>query len=119
MISVKGAVGKVGFYKEGQKKVMAGQCFAIIRSKDPDLYSQELIFALLRNDDMQDYIKTKITGDKLKVLQLSELKAIPLPAATESMKAKACKITKELYDSQIKLIEIKESIRALGQVRID
>lgn len=119
VISVKGAVGKVGFYKEGQKKVMAGQCFAIIRSKDPDLYSQELIFALLRNDDMQDYIKTKITGDKLKVLQLSELKAIPLPAATESMKAKACRITKELYDSQIKLIEIKESIRALGQVRID
>ena len=119
VISVKGAVGKVGFYKEGQKKVMAGQCFAIIRSKDPDLYSQELIFALLRNDDMQDYIKTKITGDKLKVLQLSELKAIPLPAATESMKAKACKITKELYDAQIKLIEIKESIRALGQVRID
>lgn len=119
VISVKGAVGKVGFYKEGQKKVMAGQCFAIIRSKDPDLYSQELIFALLRNDDMQDYIKTKITGDKLKVLQLSELKAIPLPAATESMKAKACKITKELYDSQIKLIEIKEIIRALGQVRID
>lgn len=119
VISVKGAVGKVGFYKEGQKKVMAGQCFAIIRSKDPDLYSQEVIFALLRNDDMQDYIKTKITGDKLKVLQLSELKAIPLPAATESMKAKACKITKELYDSQIKLIEIKESIRALGQVRID
>lgn len=119
VISVKGAVGKVGFYKEGKKKVMAGQCFAIIRSKDPDLYSQELIFALLRNDDMQDYIKTKITGDKLKVLQLSELKAIPLPAATESMKAKACKITKELYDSQIKLIEIKEIIRALGQVRID
>lgn len=119
VISVKGAVGKVGFYKEGQKKVMAGQCFAIIRSKDPDLYSQELIFALLRNDDMQDYIKTKITGDKLKVLQLSELKAIPLPAATESMKAKACRITQELYDSQIKLIEIKESIRSLGQVRLD
>ncbi len=119
VISVKGAVGKVGFYKEGQKKVMAGQCFAIIRSKDPDLYSQELIFALLRNDDMQDYIKTKITGDKLKVLQLSELKAIPLPAATESMKAKACRITQELYDSQIKLIEIKESIKALGQVRLD
>lgn len=119
VISVKGAVGKVGFYKEGQKKVMAGQCFAIIRSKDPDLYSQELIFALLRNDDMQDYIKTKITGDKLKVLQLSELKAIPLPAATESMKAKACRIIQELYDSQIKLIEIKESIKALGQVRLD
>lgn len=119
VISVKGAVGKVGFYKEGQKKVMAGQCFAIIRSKDPDLYSQELIFALLRNDDMQDYIKTKITGDKLKVLQLSELKAIPLPAATESMKAKACRITQDLYDSQIKLIEIKESIKALGQVRLD
>lgn len=119
VISVKGAVGKVGFYKEGQKKVMAGQCFAIIRSKDPDLYSQELIFALLRNDDMQDYIKTKITGDKLKVLQLSELKAIPLPAATESMKAKACRITQELYNSQIKLIEIKESIKALGQVRLD
>lgn len=119
VISVKGAVGKVGFYKEGQKKVMAGQCFAIIRSKDPDLYSQELIFALLRNDDMQDYIKTKITGDKLKVLQLSELKAIPLPAATESMKAKACRITQELYDSQINLIEIKESIKALGQVRLD
>lgn len=119
VISVKGAVGKVGFYKEGQKKVMAGQCFAIIRSKDPDLYSQELIFALLRNDDMQDYIKTKITGDKLKVLQLSELKAIPLPAATESMKAKACRITQELYGSQIKLIEIKESIKALGQVRLD
>lgn len=119
VISVKGAVGKVGFYKEGQKKVMAGQCFAIIRSKDPDLYSQELIFALLRNDDMQDYIKTKITGDKLKVLQLSELKAIPLPAATESMKAKASRITQELYDSQIKLIEIKESIKALGQVRLD
>lgn len=119
VISVKGAVGKVGFYKERQKKVMAGQCFAIIRSKDPDLYSQELIFALLRNDDMQDYIKTKITGDKLKVLQLSELKAIPLPAATESMKAKACRITQELYDSQIKLIEIKESIKALGQVRLD
>ncbi len=119
VISVKGAVGKVGFYKEGQKKVMAGQCFAIIRSKDPDLYSQELIFALLRNDDMQDYIKTKITGDKLKVLQLSELKAIPLPAATESMRAKACRITQELYDSQIKLIEIKESIRSLGQVRLD
>ncbi len=119
VISVKGAVGKVGFYKERQKKVMAGQCFAIIRSKDPDLYSQELIFALLRNDDMHDYIKTKITGDKLKVLQLSELKAIPLPAATESMKAKACRITQELYDSQIKLIEIKESIKALGQVRLD
>lgn len=119
VISVKGAVGKVGFYKEGQKKVMAGQCFAIIRSKDPDLYSQELIFALLRNDDMQDYIKTKITGDKLKVLQLSELKAIPLPVATESMRAKACRITQELYDSQIKLIEIKESIKALGQVRLD
>lgn len=119
VISVKGAVGKVGFYKEGQKKVMAGQCFAIIRSKDPDLYSQELIFALLRNDDMQDYIKTKITGDKLKVLQLSELKAIPLPAATESMKAKACRITQDLYDSQMKLIEIKESIKALGQVRLD
>lgn len=119
VISVKGAVGKVGFYKEGQKKVMAGQCFAIIRSKDPDLYSQELIFALLRNDDMQDYIKTKITGDKLKVLQLSELKAIPLPVATESMKAKAYRITQELYDSQIKLIEIKESIKALGQVRLD
>ena len=119
VISVKGAVGKVGFYKEGQKKVMAGQCFAIIRSKDPDLYSQELIFALLRNDDMQDYIKTKITGDKLKVLQLSELKAIPLPVATESMKAKACRITQELYESQIKLIEIKESIKALGQVRLD
>lgn len=119
VISVKGAVGKVGFYKEGQKKVMAGQCFAIIRSKDPDLYSQELIFALLRNDDMQDYIKTKITGDKLNVLQLSELKAIPLPVATESMKAKACRITQELYDSQIKLIEIKESIKALGQVRLD
>lgn len=119
VISVKGAVGKVGFYKEGQKKVMAGQCFAIIRSKDPDLYSQELIFALLRNDDMQDYIKTKITGDKLKVLQLSELKAIPLPVATESMKAKSCRITQELYDSQIKLIEIKESIKALGQVRLD
>ena len=119
VISVKGAVGKVGFYKEGQKKVMAGQCFAIIRSKAPDLYSQELIFALLRNDDMQDYIKTKITGDKLKVLQLSELKAIPLPAATESMKAKACRITQELYDSQIKLIEIKESVKALGQVRLD
>lgn len=119
VISVKGAVGKVGFYKEGQKKVMAGQCFAIIRSKDPDLYSQELIFALLRNDDMQDYIKTKITGDKLKVLQLSELKAIPLPVATEGMKAKACRITQELYDSQIKLIEIKESIKALGQVRLD
>ena len=119
VISVKGAVGKVGFYKEGQKKVMAGQCFAIIRSKDPDLYSQELIFALLRNDDMQDYIKTKITGDKLKVLQLSELKAIPLPAATETMKAKACRITQELYDSQIKLIEIKESVKALGQVRLD
>ena len=119
VISVKGAVGKVGFYKEGQKKVMAGQCFAIIRSKDPDLYSQELIFALLRNDDMQDYIKTKITGDKLKVLQLSELKAIPLPVATESMKAKACRITQELYDSQIKLIEIKEIIKSLGQVRLD
>lgn len=119
VISVKGAVGKVGFYKEGQKKVMSGQCFAIIRSKEPDLYSQELIFALLRNDDMQDYIKTKITGDKLKVLQLSELKAIPLPVATESMRAKACRITQELYDSQIKLIEIKESIKALGQVRLD
>jgi len=119
VISVKGAVGKVGFYKEGQKKVMAGQCFAIIRSKDPDLYSQEMLFALLRNNDMQDYIKTKITGDKLKVLQLSELKAIPLPAATESMKAKAYKITQELYNSQLKLIEVEEIIKALGQLRID
>lgn len=64
-------------------------------------------------------LKTKITGDKLKVLQLSELKAIPLPVATESMKAKACRITQELYDSQINLIEIKESIKALGQVRLD
>lgn len=119
VISVKGAVGKVGFYKEGQKKVMAGQCFAIIRSKDPDLYSQEMLFALLRNNDMQDYIKTKITGDKLKVLQLSELKAIPLPAATESMKTKAYKITQELYDSQLKLIEVEEIIKALGLLRID
>lgn len=119
VISVKGAVGKVGFYKEGQKKVMAGQCFAIIRSKDPDLYSQEMLFALLRNNNMQDYIKTKITGDKLKVLQLSELKAIPLPAATESMKAKAYKITQELYDSQLKLIEVEEIIKALGQLKID
>lgn len=119
VISVKGAVGKVGFYKEGQNKVMAGQCFAIIRSKDPDLYSQEMLFALLRNNNMQDYIKTKITGDKLKVLQLSELKAIPLPAATESMKAKAYKITQELYDSQLKLIEVEEIIKALGQLKID
>lgn len=119
VISVKGAVGKVGFYKEGQKKVMAGQCFAIIRSKDLDLYSQEMLFALLRNNNMQDYIKTKITGDKLKVLQLSELKAIPLPAATESMKAKAYKITQELYDSQLKLIEVEEIIKALGQLKID
>lgn len=119
VISVKGAVGKVGFYKEGQKKVMAGQCFAIIRSKDPDLYSQEMLFALLRNNDMQDYIKTKITGDKLKVLQLSELKAIPMPAATEGMKAKAYKITQELYNSQLKLIEVEEIIKALGQLRID
>ena len=119
VISVKGAVGKVGFYKEGQKKVMAGQCFAIIRSKDPDLYSQEMLFALLRNNDMQDYIKTKITGDKLKVLQLSELKAIPLPAATEGMKAKAYKITQELYNSQLKLIEVEEIIKTLGQLRID
>lgn len=119
VISVKGAVGKVGFYKEGQKKVMAGQCFAIIRSKDPDLYSQEMLFALLRNNDMQDYIKTKITGDKLKVLQLSELKAIPLPAATEGMKAKAYKITQKLYNSQLKLIEVEEIIKALGQLRID
>lgn len=119
VISVKGAVGKVGFYKEGQKKVMAGQCFAIIRSKDPDLYSQEMLFALLRNNNMQDYIKTKITGDKLKVLQLSELKAIPLPAAIESMKAKAYKITQELYDSQLKLIEVEEIIKALGQLKID
>jgi|GEM_PF-1820742 len=119
VISVKGAVGKVGFYKEGQKKVMAGQCFAIIRSKDPDLYSQEMLFALLRNNNMQDYIKTKITGDKLKVLQLSELKAIPLPAATEGMKAKAYKITQELYDSQLKLIEVEEIIKALGQLKID
>lgn len=119
VISVKGAVGKVGFYKEGQKKVMAGQCFAIIRSKDPDLYSQEMLFALLRNNNMQDYIKTKITGDKLKVLQLSELKAIHLPAATEGMKAKAYKITQELYDSQLKLIEVEEIIKALGQLKID
>lgn len=119
VISVKGAVGKVGFYKEGQKKVMAGQCFAIIRSKDPDLYSQEMLFSLLRNNNMQDYIKTKITGDKLKVLQLSELKAIPLPAATEGMKAKAYKITQELYDSQLKLIEVEEIIKALGQLKID
>lgn len=119
VISVKGAVGKVGFYKEGQKKVMAGQCFAIIRSKDPDLYSQEMLFVLLRNNNMQDYIKTKITGDKLKVLQLSELKAIPLPAATEGMKAKAYKITQELYDSQLKLIEVEEIIKALGQLKID
>lgn len=119
VISVKGAVGKVGFYKEGQNKVMAGQCFAIIRSKDPDLYSQEMLFALLRNNNMQDYIKTKITGDKLKVLQLSELKAIPLPAATEGMKAKAYKITQELYDSQLKLIEVEEIIKALGQLKID
>ena len=119
VISVKGAVGKVGFYKEGQKKVMAGQCFAIIKSKDPDLYSQEMLFALLRNNDMQDYIKTKITGDKLKVLQLSELKAIPLPAATEGMKAKAYKITQELYNSQLKLIEVEEIIKTLGQLRID
>ena len=78
-----------------------------------------MLFALLRNNNMQDYIKTKITGDKLKVLQLSELKAIPLPAATESMKAKAYKITQELYDSQLKLIEVEEIIKALGQLKID
>ncbi len=119
VISVKGAVGKVGFYKEGQKKVMAGQCFAIIRSKDPTVYTQEMLFTILRNDDMQDYIKTKITGDKLKVLQLSELKAIPLPDVTESMKSKAQIITQKLCDAQSKLEEIKNSIRTLGHERID
>ena len=57
---------------------MAGQCFAVIRSKDKTLYPPELIFMQLKSKAIKHYIQKKTSGGSIKVLQKNELNNIPL-----------------------------------------
>ena len=60
VLSIKGSLGKVGIIREDRSDFMAGQCFAVIRSKDKTLYPPELIFMQLKSKAIKHYIQ-KIT----------------------------------------------------------
>lgn len=78
VLSIKGSLGKVGIIREDRSDFMAGQCFAVIRSKDKTLYPPELIFMQLKSKAIKHYIQKKTSGGSIKVLQKNELNNIPL-----------------------------------------
>lgn len=119
VLSIKGTIGKVGYFNEDRTDVIAGQCFAVIRTLNEQKYPQSLIFCQLKSHDMQRYLKMKTTGDKIKVLQSKILKQLPIYRSTEKLKAKADSMVKKLLELDRQRLEIKRAVEKSTSFRIE
>lgn len=118
VLSVKGSVGKVGYFNSSRTDVSAGQNFVIIRPKEDSVLSSEALFYILKSKTVQDYIKSVTLKSAPKVLQLADLKALPLKnslfADVKSLKLKGQDLIKQLTYAQNELNKLLVAINELN-----
>ena len=118
VLSVKGSVGKVGYFNSSRTDVSAGQIFVIIRPKEYSVLSSEALFYILKSKIVQDYIKSVTLKSAPKVLQLTDLKALPLKnslfADAKSLKLKGQDLIKQLTYAQNELNKLSVAINELN-----
>lgn len=118
VLSVKGSVGKVGYFNSSRTDVSAGQIFVIIRPKEYSVLSSEALFYILKSKVVQDYIKSVTLKSAPKVLQLTDLKALPLKnslfADAKSLKLKGQDLIKQLTYAQNELNKLSVAINELN-----
>ena len=119
VLSIKGTIGKVGYFNDDRTDVIAGQCFAVIRTLNEARYPQSLIFCQLKSYDMQRYLKMKTTGDKIKVLQSKILKQLPMYKSSKNLKEEADKMVAKLLELDRQRLEIKRSVEKSTSFRIE
>lgn len=113
VFSVKGTIGKVGYFDDNRENVIPGQCFLIIRTKDEKTYPQKLLFSQLRGRDLQRIIKSKVSGKTLNVFQPNELKRLPIAANADKYKAQAEQTYAELQKINKRQIKLNADLKAL------
>lgn len=113
VFSVKGTIGKVGYFNDNRENVIPGQCFLIIRTKDEKTYPQKLLFSQLRGRDLQRIIKSKVSGKTLNVFQPNELKRLPIAANADKYKAQAEQTYAELLKINKRQIKLNADLKAL------
>ena len=119
VLSIKGTIGKVGYFNDDRTDVIAGQCFAVIRTLNEERYPQSLIFCQLKSYDMQRYLKMKTTGDKIKVLQSKILKQLPMYKSSKNLIEEADKMVSKLLELDRQRLEIKRAVEQSTSFRIE
>lgn len=119
VLSIKGTIGKVGYFNDDRTDVIAGQCFAVIRTLNEERYPQSLIFCQLKSYDMQRYLKMKTTGDKIKVLQSKILKQLPMYKSSKNLREEADKMVSKLLELDRQRLEIKRAVEQSTSFRIE
>lgn len=119
VLSIKGTIGKVGYFNDNRTDVIAGQCFAVIRTLNEEKYPQSLIFSQLKSKDMQRYLKMKTTGDKIKVLQSKILRQLPIYRNTKNLKAEADRMVQKMLELDRQRLEIKHAVEKSTSFRIE
>lgn len=118
VLSVKGTVGKVGYFNDSRNDVSAGQNFVILRPKEDSVLSSEALFYILKSKTVQDYIKSVTLKSAPKVLQLTDLKALPLENSlfitAKSLKLKGQDLIKQLTYAQNELNKLLVAINELN-----
>lgn len=118
VLSVKGTVGKVGYFNDSRTDISAGQNFVILRPKEDSVLSSEALFYILKSKTVQDYIKSVTLKSAPKVLQLADLKTLPLENSlfvdAKSLKLKGQDLIKQLTYAQKELNKLLIAINELN-----
>lgn len=112
VLAIKGSVGKVGYIQEQtfQKLWIAGQSLIIIRAK-PEKIESEVLFRLLGTTICQSYIESRAGGSAVKMFQMRDLKAIPIPDLDQDDIDRIKSSHKELLQLHEEISLIKERIK--------
>ena len=113
ILSVKGGAGTIGFVLDPEGDMIAGQQFVIIRIKTEYRveFPPSYVFRYLKSSVMQDYLQSRKLGEKLPILKMSDIDAIPIIKPTEEFLQK----DKDRHTAQLRycgeLFELEKKIR--------
>lgn len=114
VLTIKGSVGTVGFIQDQtfEKLWVAGQSLIIIRAK-PEKIEPEVLFRLLRTSICQSYIESRAGGSSVKMLQMRDLKTIPIPDLPQDEIDRIKSSHKELMRLYEEIDQIKGQIKGV------
>lgn len=115
ILAIKGSTGKVGLVEETQDNWLAGQSFVIIRLKN-SMWTPEFLFRQLNSKRVRAQLEMLSTGGVVKLLKISDVKAIKLipPTAQTLIKVEKAKERRNEIISKIK--ELQAELESLDEI---